>query len=88
MKVKQAAMELQAHISNVSTSVLSSLVFNMSIKLNNYKYLLWRSQVIATINANDLEDLVDSSKSPPNRVMINIDSDQIVITTPNPQFYI
>ena len=71
---------------NVRIFVLSSLIFNTPIKLTNNNYLLWRSQVIATINANDLEDLIDSSKSPPNRVMINIDSDQTVITTPNPQF--
>ena len=76
------------HLSNVSTSVLNSLVFNTPIKLTNNNYLLWRSQVIATINANDLEDLIDSSKSPPSRVAINIDSDQTVITTPNPQFQI
>ena len=53
-------------ISNVSTSVLSSLIFNAPIKLTNNNYLLWRSQVIATINANDLEDLIDNSKIPPN----------------------
>ena len=75
-------------ISNVSTSVLSSLVFNTLIKLTNNNYLVWQSQVIATINANDLEDLIDNSKSPPNRAVINIDSDQTVITTPNPQFQI
>ncbi|KAL9451128.1 hypothetical protein AB3S75_012805 [Citrus x aurantiifolia] len=75
-------------VSNISTSVLSSLVFNTPIKLTNNNYLLWRSQVVATINANDLEDLIDSSKTPPNRMMINIDSDQTVITSPNPQFQI
>ncbi|KAL9426830.1 hypothetical protein AB3S75_033583 [Citrus x aurantiifolia] len=75
-------------VSNISTSVLSSLVFNTPIKLTNNNYLLWRSQVVATINANDLEDLIDSSKAPPNRMMINIDSDKTVITTPNPQFQI
>ena len=73
-------------VSNINTSVLSSLVFNTPIKLTNNNYLLWRSQVVATINANDLEDLIDSSKTPLNRMMINIDSDQIVITSPNPQF--
>ena len=75
-------------VSNISTSVLSSLVFNTPIKLTNNNYLLWHSQVVATINANDLEDLIDSSKTPPNRMMINIDSDQTVITSPNPQFQI
>ena len=44
--------------------------------------------MIATINAKDLEDLINNSKSPPNGAVINIDSDQIVITTPNPQFQI
>lgn len=76
------------HLSNISTSVLNSLVFNTPIKLTNNNYLLWRSQVIATINANDLEDMIDSSKSPPSRTLINIDSDQTVVTTPNPQFQI
>ena len=74
-------------ISNVNAFVLSLLVFNTPIKLTN-NYLLWRSQVIVTINANDLEDLISSRKSPPNQVVINIDSDQTVITTPNPQFQI
>ena len=75
-------------ISNVNAFVLSLLVFNTPIKLTNNNYLLWRSQVIVTINADDLEDLIDSRKSPPNRVVINIDNDQTVITTPNPQFQI
>ena len=93
MKIK-TVMELQAQpqtqikSQNISTSVLSSLVFNTPIKLTNNNYLLWRYQVVATINANDLEDLIDSSKAPPNLIMINIDSDQTVITTPNPQFQI
>ena len=71
-------------VSNISTFVLSSLVFNTPIKLTNNNYLLWRSQVVATINADDLEDLIDNSKTTPNRMMINIDNDQTVITTPNP----
>lgn len=75
-------------ISNVHAFVLSLLVFNTPIKLTNNNYLLCRSQFIVTINANDLEDLIDSRKCPPNRVVINIDSDQTVITTPNPQFQI
>ena len=75
-------------ISNVSTFILSSLIFNVPIKLTNNNYLLWQSQVIATINANDLEDLIENSKIPPNRVTVNIDSDQTMITTPNLQFQV
>lgn len=52
--------------SNTSNSTLSSLTFNTPIKLTNNNYLLWKSQVLATINANELEDLINNSKKPPN----------------------
>lgn len=74
--------------SNNNSSVFNSLVFNKPIKLTNNNYLLWRSQIIATINANGLENLIDNIKNPPNRVIINVNGDQIVVTSPNPQFQI
>lgn len=74
--------------SNISFSILSSLVFITPIKLTNNNYLLWQSQAIAIINANELEDLIDNTKSPPNRVVIYVDNDQTVVTSPNPQFQI
>ena len=67
---------------------INSLVFNTPIKLTNNNYLLWRSQVIARINANELEDLINSTKNPPSRMIVNVDNDQTVITVVNPQFQI
>lgn len=64
---------------STSTIILSSLVFITPIKLTNNNYLLWQSQVIAIINANELEDLIDNTKSPPNRVVIYVNNDQTVV---------
>lgn len=65
--------------STISFSILSSLVFITPIKHTNNNYLLWQSQAIAIINANELEDLIDNTKSPPNRVVIYVDNDQTVV---------
>ena len=64
------------------------MIFNTPIKLTNNNCLLWRSQVIATINANELEDLIDNTKNPLSRMIVNVDNDQTVITVANPQFQI
>ena len=73
---------------SINNSSVNSLVFNTRIKLTNNNYLLWQSQVIATINANELEDLIDNTKNPPSRMIVNVDSNQTVVTVPNPQFQI
>lgn len=77
-----------AHDPNINSTILSSFTFNMPIKLTNNNYLLWRSQVTAIINVNELEDLINNTESPPNQVFINVNSNQIVITSRNPQFQI
>lgn len=74
--------------SNAINSILRSLTFNTPINLTNNNYLLWRSQVIAIINANELEDLIDNTKTPPNRNVIRVDEDKNVINLPNLYFQV
>ncbi|KAL9462153.1 hypothetical protein AB3S75_000202 [Citrus x aurantiifolia] len=71
---------------SINNPSINSLIFNTPIKLTNNNYLLWRSQVIATINANELEDLIDNIKNPLSRMIVNVNNDQTVITVVNPQF--
>ena len=47
----------------VSTTV--SFTFNTPVKLDQANYLIWRSQVLASIRGNRLEKLIDDSITPP-----------------------
>ncbi|KAH9726484.1 retrovirus-related pol polyprotein from transposon RE2 [Citrus sinensis] len=73
---------------SINNSSVNSMIFNTPIKLTNNNCLLWRSQVIATINAIELEDLIDNTKNPPSRMIVNVNNDQTVTTVVNPQFQI
>lgn len=50
--------------------------------------MLWRSQVISSIRANELEGFIDGSHVCPPRVFINLGQDQIIVTTPNPEYQV
>ncbi|KAL5766650.1 hypothetical protein ACOSP7_017267 [Xanthoceras sorbifolium] len=55
-------------------SLAKTLHFNLYIKLDEENYIYWKTQVLSTINAFDLEDYIDSSKSPPTQ-FINVQVD-------------
>ena len=48
-----------------ATSTTVSFTFNMLVKLDQANYLIWRSQVLASIRGNRLEKLIDDSITPP-----------------------
>ena len=66
----------------------STYIFTTPIKLNQNNFILWRSQVISSIRANELEGFIDGSHICPPRVFINLEQDQTIVTTPNPEYQV
>ena len=46
-------------------SAISSFTFNTPVKLDQSNFLIWRSQVLASICSNKLEKFIDDSATPP-----------------------
>ena len=46
-------------------SAISSFTFNTPVKLDQSNFLIWRSQVLASIRGNRLEKFIDDSTTPP-----------------------
>ncbi|KAL5763785.1 hypothetical protein ACOSQ2_016379 [Xanthoceras sorbifolium] len=65
--------------SSIDLSSLVKMTFNLPVKLNNSNYTHWKVQVLHTIRALELEDLISSNKEPPNQFMIIQSSDNLVI---------
>ncbi|KAL5827991.1 hypothetical protein ACOSQ4_019788 [Xanthoceras sorbifolium] len=61
------------------SSLAKPVTFNLSVKLNNDNYTYWKVQVLHTIRALELEDLISSDKVPPNQFKIIQSSDSSVI---------
>ena len=54
------------HTSNVhANSTNFSFTFNTPVKLDQSNYLIWRSQVLASIRGNRLEKFIDETITPP-----------------------
>ena len=66
----------------------NTYVFTISIKLNQNNFMLWRSQVISSIKANELEGFIDDSHICPPKVFINLGQDQTIVTTLNPKYQV
>lgn len=60
-------------------------VFTTHIRPTQNKFMLWKSQVIFSIRANELEGLIDGSHVCPRRVFISPRLNQTTVTTPNPE---
>ena len=66
-----------------STNV--TFTFNTPIKLDQSNYLIWRSQVIASIRGNRLEKFIDDSTTPPpSHIALRIEDD--LRSVENPKF--
>lgn len=66
---------------------ISAFTFTALIKLDNNNFLLWKSQVLASIRANDLESFVNRGKQCLTRTNILVDEQQ-TITIENPEYLI
>ncbi|KAL5827994.1 hypothetical protein ACOSQ4_019793 [Xanthoceras sorbifolium] len=60
-------------------SLAKTLTFNLSVKLNSDNCTHWKVQVLHTIRALKLEDLISSDKVSPNQFKIIQSSDSSVI---------
>ncbi|KAL9451172.1 hypothetical protein AB3S75_012844 [Citrus x aurantiifolia] len=55
------------HTSNIHTNSTNfSFTFNTPVKLDQANYLIWRSQVLASIRGNRLEKFIDETVTPPS----------------------
>ena len=68
------------HITN------NTYVFTIPIKLTQNNFMLWRSQVISSIRANELEGFVDGSHVCPPKAFMNPGPNRTTITTSNPKY--
>ncbi|KAJ4720471.1 Retrovirus-related Pol polyprotein from transposon TNT 1-94 [Melia azedarach] len=66
----------------------TSFVFAAPIKLTNTNYLLWKTQVLPSIRANNLEGFIEANGGPPRRMLVSVDQEQNVVTTENPEYLV
>ncbi|KAL9414549.1 hypothetical protein AB3S75_042924 [Citrus x aurantiifolia] len=66
----------------------NTYVFTTPIKLTQNNFMLWRSQVISSIRANELEGFVDGSHVCPLRYFTNPGPNGTTINTPNLEYQI
>lgn len=64
----------------------SSYTFIIPIKLTQSNFMLWRTQVLASIRANGLMGFIDGTVVCPRSMNTTTDNAQTVITTPNPEY--
>ena len=66
----------------------NTYIFTTSIKLTQNNFMLWRSQVISSIRANELEGFVDGSHTCPPRFFKNSGPNGTTINTFNHEYQI
>ncbi|KAL9408620.1 hypothetical protein AB3S75_047072 [Citrus x aurantiifolia] len=59
----------------------STYIFTTPIKLTQNNFMLWRSQVISSIRANELEGFIDGSHTCPPRFLTNPEPNGTTINT-------
>ena len=64
-----ASVNLASSLNQVHNTAAHSttvnFTFNTPVKLDQSNYLIWRSQVLASIRGNRLEKFIDESITPP-----------------------
>ncbi|KAH9751748.1 retrovirus-related pol polyprotein from transposon RE1 [Citrus sinensis] len=58
-----------AHSNQNTATSISSFSFTSPIKLDRSNYTIWKSQILSSVRANGIEDLLDSSKCCPDQVL-------------------
>ena len=66
----------------------NTYIFTTPIKLTQNNFMLWRSQVISSNRANELEGFVDGSHVHPPKCFTSPRPNQTTITTLNPEYLI
>ena len=64
----------------------NTYVFTTPVKLIQNNFMLWKSQVVSNIRANELEGFIDGSHTCPPRRFTNPGLNQTIITTRNPEY--
>ncbi|KAL9411275.1 hypothetical protein AB3S75_044965 [Citrus x aurantiifolia] len=68
-----------------ANSTTVSFTFNSPVKLDQSNYLIWRSQVLASIRGNRLEKFIDGSITPPSSHIAQRVDDELR-SVENPEF--
>ena len=74
-----------AHSNQNAVTSISSFTFTSPIKLDRSNYTIWKSQILSSVRANGLEDLLDNSKRCPDQLLPQ-DSEDSTETQINPAF--
>ena len=64
----------------------NTYIFTTPIKQTQSNFMLWKSQVISSIRANEIEGFVDGSHVCPPKAFMNPGPNRTTITTPNPEY--
>ena len=84
--VNLASSSAPVHNTTVNSEI-SSFTFNTLVKLDQSNFLIWRSQVLASIRGNRLEKFIDDSTTPPpSHIAQRIRDD--IRSVENPEFVI
>lgn len=67
------------------SSLAKTLSLNLTLRLDHSNYIYWRTQVLTTIEALDLEGLINGAKSPPSK-FITVRSGDTEEQQENPEF--
>ena len=78
----------QMNSRNITTANISQInfSFNTPIKLDRSNYLLWRSQVLASIRGNRLEGFIDGTKPAPEEKLLLARADGSAQEIDNPEY--
>ena len=64
-----ASSSLNTSVISPITASVSSFTFTNPIKLDRSNYTIWKSQILSSVRANELEGLLDGSKLCPNQFL-------------------
>lgn len=70
-----SSLSSTSHMATSSNTSIPNVSHLVSIKLDRYNYLLWKSQFLPILRSNDLIGFVDGTKSCPPKLVVADDKD-------------
>ena len=64
-----ASSSVNTSIASPLTASVSSFTFTNPIKLDRSNYTIWKSQILSSVQANELEGLLNGSKLCPDQFL-------------------